>query len=66
MKLKPKDSDLKICLCHKNPEIAIAIRANLDCRLNNKSSLEKKKNRTCSISIVDSHHMKCVIGSAVE
>ena len=53
MKLNPKDSDLKICLCHKNPEITLDIRASLDCRINNKSSFE------------EGHHMKCVIGFAV-
>lgn len=74
MKLNPKDSDLKICLCHKNPEITLDIRASLDCRINNKSSFEEG-HRTCSSSIVDchhevssfeeGHHMKCVIGFAV-
>ena len=64
MKLNPKDSDLKICLCHKNPEITLDIRASLDCRINNKSSFEEG-HRTCSSSIVDCHHMKCVIHAVV-
>ena len=59
MKLNPEDLDLKTCLCHKNLEITLNIRASLECRINDKSSFEEG-HRTCSSSIVDYHHMKCV------
>ena len=48
MKLNPENLDLKTCLCHKNLEITLKIRASLECRINNKSSFE------------EGHHMKCV------